>query len=161
VDSLGWKTFRNLLTVPVVIACLLWLGPTLVQVSIPLDRLPLLLVSMVLASVICFFLKLCLACTSFWTNDIVGVATLYELIASALGGVLIPVALLPDWLQTVARLLPIQAIYSVPLTIALGKDGGTSPWLGLLLQFGWIVGLWMLAIVLWRAGLRQYESVGR
>jgi ABC-type uncharacterized transport system permease subunit len=28
------------------------------------------------------------------------------------------------------------------------------------LQLGWIVVLWGLALVLWRAGLRQYESVG-
>jgi ABC-2 type transport system permease protein len=161
VDTLGWKTFRNLLTVPVVVGTLLWLGRDLAQVTVPLDRLPALLVSLVLASVVCFLAKLCLGCTGFWTNDIVGLATLYELLSRVLGGDLIPIALLPGWLQTVARLLPIQAIYNVPLSIMLGKDDGASPWLGVLLQAGWIVVLWGLAIVLWRAGLRQYESVGR
>jgi len=161
VDTLGWKTFRNLLTVPVVIACLLWLGPQLASIRVPPERLPVLGVSLVLAMVLCFIAKLCLACTSFWTNDIVGAAILYDVISAALGGLLIPIALLPEWLQTVARLLPIQAIYTVPLTILLGKDDGANPWLGVLLQLGWIVVLWGLARVLWRAGLRQYESVGR
>jgi len=161
VDTLGWKTFRNALTVPVVIGCLVWLGPELATVSVPPDRLPALAVSLVLATLVCFVLKLCLACTSFWTNDIVGAATLYDLVAGALGGLLIPIALLPDWLQAIAKLLPIQAIYSVPLTILLGKTDGASPWLGILMQLGWIVVLWGLAHVLWRAGLRQYESVGR
>jgi ABC-2 type transport system permease protein len=161
VDTLGWKMFRNLLTVPVVIGALVWLGPDLARVSVPLNRLPALAVSLLLAMVVCFLLKLCLGCSSFWTNDIVGAATLYDLVAGALGGLLIPIALLPDWLQTIARLLPIQAIYNVPLTIMLGKTGDLNPWLGVLLQLGWIVVLWGLAIVLWRAGLRQYESVGR
>ena len=87
--------------------------------------------------------------------------TLYDLLSNVLGGVLIPVALLPDWLQTIARALPIQAIYNVPLAIMLGKDDAVNPWLGVLLQAGWIVVLWVLAHVLWRSGLRQYEAVGR
>lgn len=161
VDTLGWKTFRNLLTVPVAVGCLLWLGPELTSVNVPLDRLPALGASLVLATVLCFIVKLCLACTSFWTNDIVGVAILYDVISAALGGMLIPIALLPDWLQTVARLLPIQAMYNVPLSILLGKEDGANPWLGVLLQLGWIVVAWGLAHLLWRAGLRQYESVGR
>jgi len=37
---------------------------------------------------------------------------------------------------------------------------GADPWFGVALQLGWIVALWALATVLWRAGLRQYESVG-
>jgi ABC-2 type transport system permease protein len=161
VDTLGWKTFRNVLTVPVVIGCLLWLGPQFESLSVPLDRLPALAVSLLLATLLCFIAKLCLACSSFWTNDIVGAAILYDVISAALGGMLIPLALLPDWLQAVARLLPIQAMYSVPLSIMLGKDDGANPWLGVLLQVGWIVVLWGLATVLWRAGLRQYEAVGR
>src|SRR5262249_38064144 len=108
VDTLGWKTFRNLLSVPVVIACLVWLGPRLSGVEIRLDRLPALAVSLVLATLVCFLAKLCLACSGFWTNDIVGAVTLYDLVAGALGGLLVPIALLPDWLQAVARLLPMQ-----------------------------------------------------
>jgi ABC-2 type transport system permease protein len=144
-----------------VIGCLFWFGSELGSLSVPLSRLPLLTVSVLLAGLVCFFLKLCLGCTSFWTNDIVGASTVYEVIASVLGGVLIPIALLPDWLQIVARLLPIQAIYSVPMAILLGKSDGTDPWFGILLQLGWVVVLWALALVLWRAGLRQYEAVGR
>lgn len=161
VDSLGWKMFRNALSVPVVLGCLFWFGPEMRELSISLDRLLPLVMSVLLGAVVCFLLKLCLGCTSFWTNDIVGVATLYEVVATILGGMLVPVALLPDWLQVVAWLLPIQAIYSVPLAILLGKGDAASAWYGIGLQVGWIVVLWALAHVLWRAGLRQYEAVGR
>jgi ABC-2 type transport system permease protein len=159
-DAIAWRFVRLLFTVPVLFGCLYWLGPDLASVSLPLEQLPALAVSVVLAYVVCFYLKLCLGFIGFWTNDIMGITTLYEVVASVLGGILIPIALLPDWLQIVARLLPIQAIYSVPLAILLGKSEGTDPWFGILLQLGWIVVLWGLAMVLWRAGLRQYESVG-
>ena len=160
VDSLGWKTFRNLLTVPVVIGCLLWFGPELLDLSVPLDRLPLLALSLVLASAVCFLFKLCIGCTSFWTNDIVGISTVQEVVSAVLGVALIPLALLPEPLQVLARFLPVQAIYSVPLMILLGKGDGADPWWGIGLQLLWIVVLWGLAGLLWRAGLREYTSVG-
>ena len=160
VDSVAWRAVRMTLVAPVFLGCLLWLGPAMESVSVSPERLLLLLLSAILAYVVCFFLKLCVGFIGFWTNDIVGITTVYEVIAGVLGGVLIPLALLPDWLQSVARLLPIQAIYSVPLSILLGRSEGADPWLGIGLQLVWIAVLWVLALVLWRAGLRQYESVG-
>ena len=159
-DAIAWRFVRLLFTVPVLLAFLYWLGPELGDMSIPLERLPALAVSVALAYVVCFYLKLCLGFIGFWTNDIMGITTLYEVVASVLGGILIPIALLPDWLQVIAWLLPIQAIYSVPLTILLGKSEGADLGWGIALQLGWIIVLYALATVLWRAGLRQYESVG-
>lgn len=159
-DAIAWRFVRLLFTVPVLLAFLYWLGPELGDMSIPLERLPALAVSVALAYVVCFYLKLCIGFIGFWTNDIMGITTLYEVVASVLGGILIPIALLPDWLQVIAWLLPIQAIYSVPLTILLGKSEGADLGWGIALQLGWIIVLYALATVLWRAGLRQYESVG-
>jgi ABC-2 type transport system permease protein len=159
-DAIAWRFVRLLFTIPVLAGCLYWLGPEIGGVSVSLERLPALALSVALAYLVCFYLKLCLGFVGFWTNDIIGVTTLYEVVASVLGGILIPIALLPEGLQTVARLLPIQAIYSVPLSIMLGRSEGADPWWGIALQVVWIVVLWALAMVLWRAGLRQYESVG-
>lgn len=155
----AWKVVRAMLMAPVLAVCALWLGPQLGRVDIAVEAVPAFAVSLVLAYVLCFLLKLCIGIVGFWTNDIGGPATFYEVTAGVLGGVLVPLALLPGPLQTLAGYLPIQAIYSVPLLMLLGKDGG-SPWMGLLVQAGWIVGLWLLGVVLWRAGLRRYESVG-
>ena len=159
-DAVAWRAVRLTFAVPALLACLYWLGPSLEGVTFPIERLPALAVTVALAFVLCFFLKLCVGFIGFWTNEIMGITTLYEVIASVLGGILIPIALLPDWLQTVAWALPIQAIYGVPLAVLLGKGAGADPLPGILLQVGWIVALWALAMVLWRAGLRQYESVG-
>ncbi|MGE3913979.1 MAG: ABC transporter permease, partial [Chloroflexota bacterium] len=160
VDSLAWRSIRLTLVTPILLVGVFLLGPYLSEINLTWDRVPLLVVSVALAYLVSYFLKLCVGFIGFWTNDIVGITTLYEVVASVLGGILIPIALLPEWLQTVARLLPIQAIYSIPLAILLGKSEGADPLYGMGLQLGWIVVLWGLALVLWRAGLRQYESVG-
>jgi ABC-2 type transport system permease protein len=159
-DSVAWRTVRQMFVLPTLIGVLYLLAPSLGGISVPWDRVPLVLLSAALGYVVCFFLKLCIGFIGFWTNEIMGITTLYEVIANIVGGILIPIAMLPDGLQIVARLLPIQAIYGVPLAILLGRGDGADPIWGIGLQIGWIVGLWALARVLWRAGLRQYEAVG-
>jgi ABC-2 type transport system permease protein len=156
----AWKVMRALWLTPVLVGCLIWLWPFISPARLPLDRLPLLLVSVVLGYVVCFFMKLCLGFVGFWTNDITGTTTLYEVTANIVGGVIVPLALLPGWLRTVASFLPIQAVYNIPLSILLAKDADVDPLVGIAIQLGWIVGLWLLALVMWRAGLRRYESVG-
>jgi ABC-2 type transport system permease protein len=156
----AWKVMRAVWLTPVMIVCTIWLGPIIGKMSLPPERVPLLLVSVLLGYVVCFFLKLCLGMIGFWTNDITGTTTLYEVTAAILGGIIVPLALLPEPLRILATLLPIQAIYNVPLAVLLGKDLGTNPLVGIAVQFGWIVALWLLAVALWRAGLRRYESVG-
>ena len=147
VGELSWKVLRAVWLTPVMIGCAIWLGPIIGTSKLSLERVPLLLMSMVLGYIVCFYMKLCLGFIGFWTNDITGTTTLYEVTAAVLGGIIVPLALLPDQLRIVASLLPIQAVYNIPLV-------------GIAIQLGWIVGLWLLAIVLWRAGLRRYEAVG-
>jgi ABC-2 type transport system permease protein len=156
----AWKIVRGMLIVPVLLLCAIWLGPLLGTVQLSLEQLPLFALSLVLAYVVCFLMKLCIGFIGFWTNDISGPSTFYEVTAGILGGVLVPLALLPEPLQAAAPFLPIQAVYSVPMVLLLGKTDGGSPWNGLLLQVAWIGVLWLLGLVLWRAGLRRYESVG-
>jgi ABC-2 type transport system permease protein len=160
VAEYAWKIVRGLLLAPVLVVCLFWLIPLMGDAAPPLERLPLVLLSVALGYQVCFLMKLCLGTVNFWTNDIAGPITLYEVVAAVLGGVLIPLAFLPEPVRIVAMLLPIQAIYNVPLGILTGKDVGGSAWVGIGIQIAWIGILWLLGAVLWRAGLRRYESVG-
>jgi len=156
----AWKAIRAIWLAPVLIGCLFWLGPAIGGVSFPIERLPLLVLSVALAYLVCFFMKLCLGFVGFWTNDIMGTTTLYEVTATILGGIIVPLALLPESLRLLATLLPIQAVYSIPLAVLQGKDADSGPWSGVAIQIVWIAVLWGLSVFLWRAGLRRYESVG-
>lgn len=160
-ESLVYKLTRVTLSVPVVILAASWFAPSVNLSILTPDKLLLLPLSMALSLLVCFYLKICIGCISFWTNDIVGPTVLYMVVTNIIGGVLIPVALLPDWLQTVSQMLPMYAIYAVPLAILLGNSQGSAAFCSIGMQLMWIGILFSLATIMWRAGLRQYESVGR
>ncbi|MCC6176319.1 MAG: ABC-2 family transporter protein [Chloroflexi bacterium] len=158
--EMAWKVIRSLLVTPVVLLCLLWLGPSMGGNVLSLASVPLLVLSLVFGYLVSFFLKLCLGLLSFWLNDITGLSTLYEVIAVVFGGVLLPIALLPGPLQTVALALPIGATYHIPLSILLGQTVGLDAWWAIGQQVLWLGLLALLGQALWRRGLRRYESVG-
>ncbi|MDP8922666.1 MAG: ABC-2 family transporter protein [Chloroflexota bacterium] len=160
VSELAWKMVRGMLIAPVLLGCLIWLGGELALPPLDAGRIALLVVSLVLAYLVCFTLKLCLGMLTFWTTDINGIMTLYEVVVAVFGGVLVPLALLPAPLYAVALALPLRAIYDVPLTIVLGRLDGPALWWSLLSQVAWLVVLALLARYLWRHGLRRYEAVG-
>ena len=160
VGELAWKVVRGMLIAPVLLACLVWLGPDLALPAFDAGRALPLAVSLVLAYLVCWLLKLCVGLLTFWTTDINGIVTLYDVIAAVFGGILVPLALLPGPLYTVALALPLRAIYDVPLTIILGRLDGPALWWSLLSQVAWLVVLALLARFLWRRGLRRYEAVG-
>jgi ABC-2 type transport system permease protein len=116
--------------------------------------------SLILAYFVCFFLKLTLGFTAFWLTNIQGVISLFDVAVYLFGGILIPLALLPEPLQAFAQVLPLQAIFSFPLMVLLGRIQGDALVLGLAVQAGWILGLAGLAGTMWRSGLRRYEAVG-
>lgn len=160
VGELAWKVVRALFITPVLIGCLVWLGPALALPSLDAGRILLLLVSIVLAYLVCWALKLCVGLLTFWATDVNGIMTLYEVIAGVFGGVLVPLALLPGALYTIALVLPFRAIYDVPLAIFLGRLDGAGIWWALLSQAGWLAALLVVAGLVWRRALRRYEAVG-
>ncbi len=96
------------------------------------------------------------AATSFWVLDARGAWFLYTKLVFVLGGMLIPLEMLPDGLATVARLLPFSAMAYVPARLA---SGHFEPGL-LLIQVAWLVTLTLLAHRVFTAGERHLTSTG-
>jgi ABC-2 type transport system permease protein len=69
---------------------------------------------------------------------------------------LIPLELLPGWLEGIAAVLPFRAMTYTPARLA---SGHVEPHL-LLEQVGWIVALSAVAVVTFRAGERRLQVVG-
>ena len=160
VPDFAWRMFRLVLVAPVLLVCLLWLGPYLEAPRVALGWLPLVALSLALGYVTCFFLKLCIGFSGFWLTDVFSLVTLYELMSFIFGGVLLPLDLLPAWLRPVADVLPFQYVFYVPLQAAIGRLAGPELAQALLAQVGWAGALGLLAYGIWRRGLRRYEAVG-
>jgi len=158
--ELAWRAWRTVLVTPVLLACILFLAPWLEGPRLGRLEVVGLFASLALAYLVCFLFKLNLGFTCFWLTDVTGVSALYDVVVWVFGGVLLPIELLPEGLQTLARMLPFQYIYAFPLSIYLGRVSGEGIVAGLAMQLGWAALLWLLAQVVWKQGLRRYEAVG-
>lgn len=104
--------------------------------------LPLFLMSLVLSVIISFLTCYMVNLSAFWTISASGVFMLAAGIQMFFSGFIIPVAYMPEWLATLANLLPFRAIITIPAQVWLEQ---TQSWLVLLPQLIWVVLLWFLA----------------
>jgi ABC-2 type transport system permease protein len=96
------------------------------------------------------------AAAAFWVHDARSTWFLYLKLTFILGGMLIPLEVLPGGLETTAKLLPFMAMAYVPARLA---SGHVEPQL-LAVQLGWLVGLALVARAVFAAGERRLRSVG-
>jgi ABC-2 type transport system permease protein len=96
------------------------------------------------------------AAAAFWLRDAGSTWFLYQKLVFITGGMLIPLELLPAWLQHVASVLPFRAMSYIPARLA---SGHAEPIL-LLEQVAWIVALGAIAAAVFAAGERRLQVVG-
>ncbi|MEY2473209.1 MAG: viologen exporter family transport system permease protein [Actinomycetota bacterium] len=96
------------------------------------------------------------AAVSFWIRDARSTWFIYQKFVFVIGGMLLPLEVLPHAMTTVAKLLPFMAMAYAPARLA---SGHFEPWL-LLVQVGWITALACVAAVVFRSGERRLQVVG-
>ena len=92
----------------------------------------------------------------FWLRDTRSAWFLYQKFVFVIGGMLIPLELLPEAMSAVAWALPFAAMAYAPARLA---SGHAEPWL-LLVQAGWLAVLSLLAVRVFAAGERRIVAVG-
>jgi ABC-2 type transport system permease protein len=96
------------------------------------------------------------AALSFWSRDARSAWFLYQKLVFILGGMLIPIQLLPPGLRSICSCLPFISMAYAPARLAAGF---VEPQL-LALQLGWLVVLLAAAVLAFRAGERRLQVVG-
>jgi|GEM_PF-1407406 ABC-2 type transport system permease protein len=94
--------------------------------------------------------------TAFWIRHVGAAWFLYLKLVFVLGGMLLPLEVLPDGVAAVARLLPFQAMAYAPARLAAGH---LEPWL-LLGQVAWLAVAVLVARAVFRAGERRLQETG-
>lgn len=153
----GWKVVTIVLWLP--IAAVLWvafdpvLDPTLLEVAV-------FAVAIWGAYLIRTMFLTALGMVTFWTTR---VSALFELMIAAellLSGRLVPLPLMPDWVEDVAAWLPFQWSFYFPIVSLTGDLSRRELLEGLGMQLLWIVLLTGLFLVVWRFAVRRYSAVG-
>jgi ABC-2 type transport system permease protein len=146
-------------TLPVIVAVFVGFRHVIVLPSDPLTW-PVFLVSLTLAALLQFFLAYALAMLAFWILEVSTVVFILYSFEYYLSGRLFPLNVMPDWLQDILRWLPFTYELYFPVAVLTEKVRGAELWSGLAIQAGWVVVAYLGARLMWRRGLRRYESVG-
>ncbi len=112
------------------------------------------------AFVLRFIILWVLGLIAFWTTR---ASALFEIVVTAellLSGRLVPMELMPAWVQTLSNWMPFKWTFQGPIDIVIGRvDGGGALWV-FAAQGLWIVGLGALLAVVWTRAIKRYSAVG-
>lgn len=150
--------FRSVIALPIALVLLLSSGASAL-VAEPL-QLALLVPSLVLAWLITFALLFAIGALAFFLTQTMAIANVYFGLFALFSGYTMPLELLPRPLAAVAAWLPFRFMLSLPvelMTRAMSAGELANLFIG---QLAWTVGTLALALGLWRAGVKRFESVG-
>jgi ABC-2 type transport system permease protein len=97
---------------------------------------------------------------SFWTTRVGAIYELFFALELVLGGRLVPMTLMPAWVQSLAFFLPFQWTFFFPINALVGSGSPQELLGGLGIQLLWIVGGIGLVRLVWHFGIRRFSAVG-
>jgi ABC-2 type transport system permease protein len=97
---------------------------------------------------------------SFWTTRVAAVFELYFALELLLSGRLVPMRLMPAWVQQLAAWLPFQWTFGYPIEALIGALSLPQLLGGLAMQAFWIAAGGLLVALVWRIGVRRFTAVG-
>ena len=157
--DLGGKTFLFALGLLGYVVVCLFFYKYLVY-SLNFEYLFFFLLSLLLASLLQFFMFQGFSLLSFWIENTYGIRFTIRVIMEVLAGAIIPLSFFPEILQKIFLLLPFHFLIYLPMNIYLGKISLIQASFELLNEIGWITGFALLNLFIWRKGVRQYIAHG-
>jgi viologen exporter family transport system permease protein len=153
----GWKVVMIVLWLPIAFGLSLVFDPTL-------SPRPAEIVTFAIAIwgayLIRTMLQESLGMLCFWTTRGAAIFDLYMTVELLLSGRLVPLPLMPDWVQEVSRFLPFQWAFYFPIESLVGDLSNQELVQGLFVQLFWIlVGLAIFRVA-WRSAIKRYSAVG-
>jgi ABC-2 type transport system permease protein len=132
---------------------------TLLVGPIPPTPLPAVFVTVMLAILLDFCINGMLGLLAFFTEDVDSFVLIYNKILFILGGMLIPIDFLPDWLRSIALALPFNLAVYAPARLFVQFEWGR--WLNIVaMQTIWIGVAVVLLGLMFRWGTRRVSING-
>ncbi len=153
----GWKVVVIVLWLPLA-AVLAWifkptLNPTWLQVLV-------FFFAIWGAYLIRTMLLSLLGMITFWTTRVGAIYELFFALELVSSGRLVPMTLMPDWVQRIAYYLPFQWTFFFPINALVGKSTPADLFSGLGMQWIWILTGMVVLNIVWHFGIRRFSSVG-
>ncbi len=153
---LGWKPVVILLWLPIAAFLALVFHPVL---SPSPFAIVVFMLSLLGAYLIRSLNQSSLGLITFWTTRVGPIFQLYIAAELLLSGRLVPLSLMPIWVQRLADVLPFRWTFGFPIEALVGNLSNAQLIAGLATQLLWIVIGSILVRVVWRFAVRRYSAV--
>lgn len=117
-------------------------------------------VSLVLAFAISFSISSLVGALALYIESALGIWHVYIGLYALLSGYLVPLALFPPWLRTLARCTPFPYVQALPVELLLGHHQGTAALRQIAVQLGWALGCATLVLLVWRNAQKRFAAFG-
>lgn len=118
------------------------------------------LISLIFSYLLSYCFSMIIGLTAFHTTETTGITNLYWMLTELFTGKVFPITLFALSVQKILNFLPFKYMVYFPVQIAIGKLSATEITRGLLMQFFWIVGLYLLARLIWKRGVKKFSGIG-
>jgi ABC-2 type transport system permease protein len=117
-------------------------------------------ISGLLGFTVLFFFHWFLACLTFYTTEVWGLGVLIFGMSLFLSGSLVPLAMMPGWLQTVVLSIPFAQAVAVPVSLLTGITPLSQAPQVWLTQLTWVAGMWLFSSLFFRIAVRKVTVQG-
>jgi len=153
----GWKVVVIVLWIPIAIGLSLVFDPTLDPRP---AEIAVFAVAIWGAYLIRTMFQEALGMLCFWTTRGAAIFDLWMTTELLLSGRLVPLPLMPDWVQDVSRFLPFQWAFFFPIETLVGDLSDEELLRGLGAQLLWtLIGLAIFRVA-WKHAIKRYSAVG-
>jgi ABC-2 type transport system permease protein len=118
------------------------------------------LVAVVGAWLITFLAMSVIAALAFYIDSASSIGQIWFGLFTVLSGYLMPLAIFPHWLGSLARWLPFRYMLAFPVEVLVRMTPRRTALVELGVQWLFVVALGLAARGAWRAGLRRYSAFG-
>jgi ABC-2 type transport system permease protein len=123
-------------------------------------RLCVLLLSLVGAWALTFFFLLIVGTLGLFLERSLALLDVYLGIFGLFSGYLVPLDLLPPWVQSLAAYLPFKYMLAFPVELLTGVYSIERALHLLAIQWGFALAAIIASLTLWKRGIRRYEAYG-
>jgi len=97
---------------------------------------------------------------TFWTTRVSAIFEMYFGLELILSGRLVPLTLMPAWVQTLSDYLPFKWTFFFPIHALTGSMSTQELWTGVGMQVLWVTVSALFFNLIWRAAIKQFSAVG-
>ncbi|MBN2100834.1 hypothetical protein JW710_02990 [Candidatus Dojkabacteria bacterium] len=128
--------------------------------EVTISNIGLFFVAVILATFVRFYLDMFLAHLALFWVKLDGLSTVYWSAYRLFGGITVPLVLLPAWAFGITKIMPFRYVVSFPIEVFQGLISNEEIIRGFIICMAWIIVEYAALQVVFRVGIKNYESVG-